>query len=68
MAPSDGKDVAAIRRIPYYGDDLDLPFLPDFLRENMARYEVLPVPEEVDGTACWVAHWPGMDRFWTDPD
>ena len=56
MARSGGGDFAAIRRIPHYGDDLDLPFLPEFLRENMARYEVLPVPEEVDGVPCWVVH------------
>jgi len=48
-------------------DDLKRPFLPDFLRNNVARYRVKPEPEEIDGVRCWLVEWPDMDRFWVDP-
>jgi hypothetical protein len=48
-------------------DDVKRPFLPDFLRKNVARYRVKPEPEEVDGVRCWLVEWPDMDRFWVDP-
>jgi hypothetical protein len=67
IAKSNGVDITAIRRIESYKDYVALPFLPEFLRENKARYKVLPTPENVDGELCWVVAWPEMDRFWVDP-
>ena len=49
-----------------YSDEADHPFLPDFLRDNRSKYQVLPKPEEVDGATCWVIEWPGMDRICVD--
>lgn len=60
-----GDKMDEIRR--RYADDLDFPFLPDFLRQNRSYYRVLPTAEEVDGKKCWVVEWPGMDRIWVDP-
>lgn len=65
FAKSQGIDLAAVRK--RYADDVDLPFLPDFLSENRSRYQILSAPEEVDGTLCWVVEWPGMDRISVDP-
>jgi hypothetical protein len=67
IAKSNGADIAALRKMAVYSDDLPLPFLPDFLRENKANYRVLPTPQEVDQASCWLVEWPGMDRFWVDP-
>lgn len=68
IAKSNGADIAVLRKIESYKDDLALPFLPEFLRENKAHYKVLPTPEKVDGALCWVVEWPGMDQFWVDPE
>ena len=48
-------------------DDVDLPFLPDFLLANRSKYRVLPQSENFQGSYCWVVEWPGMDRFLVDP-
>lgn len=47
---------------------VDLPFLPEFLRENRSKYRVRPQPESADGASCWIVEWPGMDAFAVDPD
>jgi hypothetical protein len=60
-----GNRLAEIRQ--KYGDEANLPFLPEFLRANSHQYRVLPTQEEVDGNRCWVVEWPGMDRFNVDP-
>jgi hypothetical protein len=67
VAASGGADTASLRQLSGLKDDLDLPFLPEFLRANQSRYHVRPEPEEVDGARCWVVEWPGVDRFWVDP-
>jgi hypothetical protein len=68
IAQSRGVSIASLRDIPSLKDELGLPFLPEFLRANIRRYEVLSSQEEVDGVLCWVVQWPGMDRFWVDPN
>lgn len=63
MAKAGGaeKDLPKIRK--ECADDAGQPFLPEFLRTNVAQYRVLSEPEDVDGARCWVVEWPGMDRF-----
>jgi hypothetical protein len=67
IAKANGGDIKALRKMSVYSHELALPFLPEFLRENKARYTVLSAPEEIDKSLCWVVEWPGMDRFWVDP-
>ncbi|MGH7137030.1 MAG: hypothetical protein ACREHD_14920, partial [Pirellulales bacterium] len=45
---------------------LSMPLLPDFLASNRSKYNVLGEPESVDGNACWIVEWPGMDKIWVD--
>ena len=47
---------------------VDHPFLPQHIINNKESYRVLPTPETIDGSSCWVVEWKGMDRFWVDPD
>jgi type II secretory pathway pseudopilin PulG len=47
---------------------LNKPLLPDFLESNASRYSVAEQPETIDGAACWVMEWPGMDKIWIDVD
>jgi hypothetical protein len=68
MATSNGADIRRIRTIPSVMDDTALPFLPEFLHENRTRYSVSPTQEKVNDRLCWVVEWPGMDRFWVDPE
>jgi hypothetical protein len=67
IAKANGADVAAMRAIPQIADWVALPYLPEFLQANRRQYKVLPRPEKIDGSLCWVVEWPGMDRFWVDP-
>jgi hypothetical protein len=65
IAKSEAVDLNQVRK--KYRDDVDLPFLPEYLSENKYRYQVLSIPEEIDGALCWIVEWPGMDRIWVDP-
>jgi hypothetical protein len=67
IAKSNGVSINALRADPTLTSEVALPFLPEFLQKNREHYRVVPTPEKVDGALCWVVEWPGMDRFWVDP-
>jgi len=66
IAESGGADYEAIQKQDAENPDVTHPGLPDFLVANLRRYRVLPAAEVVDGHACWVVEWPGMDQMWID--
>ena len=65
IVDSNGANLSAVRE--YWPDQVGLPFLPEFLRQNQGSYHVGPVREKVDGVDCWLVEWPGMDRFFVAP-
>ena len=67
MTESNGGDYQKLRQIPALGDYLDHPFLPECLENNASNYLVQSSMESVDGNACWVVEYPGMDKLWLDP-
>ncbi|MDR2642687.1 MAG: hypothetical protein LBC74_07825 [Planctomycetaceae bacterium] len=40
--------------------------LPDSIKNNIKKYQVNPVQEEVDGHKCWVVEWKNADKIWFD--
>jgi hypothetical protein len=68
MMESEGENYDTIRKLEWLGDDLDHPFLPEFLENNKRKYVVYPNQEDVDGFPCWVVEYPGMDKFWIDTE
>lgn len=57
-------ELAAMRAVDK--DNTCLPFLPEYLRANRNKYNVLPQPEMINGIECWILEWPGMDRIAVD--
>jgi len=65
LVESENKDYETVRKT-LFEDDIDHPFLPEFLENNKGKYVVQPIQETVDGFPCWVVEYPGMDKFWVD--
>ena len=66
IAASGGANYRTTRKQKHFAFDLDHPFQPETMQQNSGRYRVLPQPEDVEGHACWVVEWSGMDRMWID--
>jgi hypothetical protein len=65
IAKCGGPDLSTVReKVP---DIAALPFYPEYFRQNMVHYKILPKTETVSGMDCWVLEWPGMDRLWVAP-
>jgi len=67
LIESENKDYDVVRKT-LFEDDIDHPFLPEFLEKNKNRYTVHPNQEEADGFPCWVVEYPEMDKFWVDTE
>jgi hypothetical protein len=65
LIESENKDYNTVRQT-LFEDDIDHPFLPEFLEKNKNKYTVHPNQEDVDGFPCWVVEYPCMDKFWID--
>jgi len=68
IAASLGVPLDQVRKQPACRDYVDLPLLPDYLRNNQEHYNVATIPEDVDGAQCWRVEWPDVDCFWVDPE
>lgn len=66
IAHTMGADIKRLSNVEWLKDDLDHPYLPDFLEQNWSKYKVLPDQENVDGFPCWILEYPGMDKMWVD--
>ena len=60
-------DYEKLRKEESLLDDLDHPFLPEYLEKNASKYVVHPSMESVDNASCWVVEFIGMDKLWLDP-
>jgi hypothetical protein len=49
-----------------YLEVLDNFILPDSIKNNIQKYSISPVQEEVDGHKCWVVEWKNADKIWFD--
>lgn len=67
LSRSGGADYSKAQKVEWAQDYLGHPFFPDFLRNNKLKYRVLQNEEAVDGVACCVLEYPGMDKAWLDP-
>ena len=68
IAKTMGANIKRLTATEWLKDDLEHPFLPDFLEQNLSKYKVLPNQEDVDGFPCWVLEYPGMDKIWVDAE
>jgi hypothetical protein len=66
IVKSGGGNYEDIRRNKGSDLNMDFPFLPEFLQENLAKYMIHAKQESVDGFPCWVVEWAGMDRMLVD--
>lgn len=67
LAHSAKADYSRIRKTQWLREYIDHPFLPAYLQENQSKYRILSEQQAVDGAACWVLEYPGMDKIWLDP-
>jgi hypothetical protein len=49
-----------------YLEELDNFILPDSIKNNMQKYTVNPIQDEIDGHKCWVVEWKNADKIWFD--
>ena len=68
IANTMGADITRLSNIEWLKDDLDHPFLPDFIEQNSSKYKVLSTQENVDDFPCWILEYPGMDKIWVDAE
>ena len=67
LIESENKNYDTVRK-NLFDDDIDHPFLPEFLEKNKGKYVVHPIQENIDGFPCWVVEFPGMDKLWIDTE
>jgi len=68
IANTMGADIKRLSNIEWLKDDLDHPFFPDYLEQNLTKYRVSPTQEDIDGFPCWILEYPGMDKIWVDAE
>lgn len=47
--------------------EFKIPFLPESLERDAARYRITSQTEDIDGASCILVERAGVDRIWVDP-